>query len=94
VAQKNRVRNGELYRMVADTRGAFVQPALYEAFGLTVIEAMTCGLPTFATCNGGPSEIIKHGKSGFHINPYHGNEVGGGVGVVGRGGWRVLAALG
>jgi glycogen synthase len=72
VAQKNRVRNGELYRFVADTRGAFVQPALYEAFGLTVVEAMTCGLPTFATCNGGPSEIIKHGKSGFHINPYHG----------------------
>lgn len=25
VAQKNRVRNGELYRFVADTRGAFVQ---------------------------------------------------------------------
>ncbi|WIA12982.1 hypothetical protein OEZ85_006594 [Tetradesmus obliquus] len=72
VAQKNRVRNGELYRMIADSKGAFVQPALYEAFGLTVVEAMTCGLPTFATCNGGPSEIIKHGKSGFHIDPYHG----------------------
>eukprot|EP00879_Flechtneria_rotunda_P003731 GHRR01003969.1.p1 GENE.GHRR01003969.1~~GHRR01003969.1.p1 ORF type:complete len:403 (+),score=134.37 GHRR01003969.1:1581-2789(+) len=72
VAQKNRVRNGELYRIVADSKGAFVQPALYEAFGLTVVEAMTCGLPTFATCNGGPSEIIKHGKSGFHIDPYHG----------------------
>jgi hypothetical protein len=52
-----------------------VQPALYEAFGLTVIEAMTCGLPTFATCNGGPSEIIKNGKSGFHIDPYHGAAV-------------------
>lgn len=25
VAQKNRVRNGELYRVVADSRGAFVQ---------------------------------------------------------------------
>jgi sucrose synthase len=49
-----------------------VQPALYEAFGLTVVEAMTCGLPTFATCNGGPAEIIVHGKSGFHIDPYHG----------------------
>lgn len=72
VAQKNRVRNGELYRFIADSKGAFVQPALYEAFGLTVIEAMTCGLPTFATCNGGPSEIIKNGKSGFHIDPYHG----------------------
>lgn len=44
-----------------DRRGAFVQPALYEAFGLTVIEAMTCGLPTFATSRGGPAEIIVHG---------------------------------
>lgn len=26
VAQKNRVRNGELYRYIADLRGAFVQP--------------------------------------------------------------------
>lgn len=74
VAQKNRVRNGELYRYIADTGGAFAQPALYEAFGLTVIEAMTCGLPTFATNHGGPSEIIKHKKSGFHIDPYHGAE--------------------
>ena len=30
VLQKNRVRNGELYRCIADTGGAFVQPALYE----------------------------------------------------------------
>ncbi|GMN62372.1 hypothetical protein TIFTF001_031448 [Ficus carica] len=70
-AQMNRARNGELYRYIADTRGAFVQPAFYEAFGLTVVESMTCGLPTFATCNGGPAEIIEHGVSGFHIDPYH-----------------------
>ncbi|KAL8150798.1 hypothetical protein V2J09_020606 [Rumex salicifolius] len=73
-AQMNRVRNGELYRYIADTGGAFVQPAYYEAFGLTVVEAMTCGLPTFATCHGGPAEIIVHGKSGFHIDPYHGDK--------------------
>jgi sucrose synthase len=69
----NRIRNGELYRVICDTKGAFVQPAIYEAFGLTVVEAMTCGLPTFATCNGGPAEIIVHGKSGYHIDPYHGD---------------------
>ncbi|XP_065015384.1 sucrose synthase 1 isoform X1 [Musa acuminata AAA Group] len=69
-AQMDRVRNGELYRYIADTKGAFVQPALYEAFGLTVVEAMTCGLPTFATGYGGPAEIIVHGVSGFHIDPY------------------------
>ncbi|XP_022147583.1 sucrose synthase [Momordica charantia] len=72
-SQMNRVRNGELYRCIADTKGAFVQPAVYEAFGLTVVEAMTCGLPTFATCNGGPAEIIVDGKSGYHIDPYHGD---------------------
>ncbi|KAL4334623.1 hypothetical protein GQ457_07G045550 [Hibiscus cannabinus] len=73
-SQMNRIRNGELYRYICDTKGAFVQPALYEAFGLTVVEAMTCGLPTFATCNGGPAEIIVHGKSGFNIDPYHGDQ--------------------
>ncbi len=61
---------GELYRCIADLKGVFVQPALFEAFGLTIIEAMSCGLPTFATCNGGPIEIIKNGRSGFHIDPY------------------------
>ncbi|RDY04367.1 Sucrose synthase 5, partial [Mucuna pruriens] len=73
-AQTNRYRNGELYRCIADTKGAFVQPALYEAFGLTVIEAMNCGLPTFATNQGGPAEIIVDGVSGFHIDPLNGDE--------------------
>lgn len=65
---------GELYRFLADRRSAFIQPAFFEAFGLTVIEAMASGLPTFATRYGGPLEIIKHGVSGFHINPNHGDE--------------------
>ncbi len=65
---------GELYRCIADRRGVFVQPALFEAFGLTVIEAMSTGLPTFATRYGGPLEIIEDGVSGFHIDPNHGAE--------------------
>jgi sucrose synthase len=65
---------GELYRCVADRHGVFVQPALFEAFGLTVIEAMSSGLPTFATCFGGPMEIIEDGISGFHIDPNHGDK--------------------
>ncbi|KAK4602817.1 hypothetical protein RGQ29_011710 [Quercus rubra] len=73
-AQTDRQRNGELYRCIADSKGAFVQPALYEAFGLTVIEAMNCGLPTFATNQGGPAEIIVDGVSGFHIDPNNGDE--------------------
>ena len=65
---------GEMYRYIADLRGAFAQPAYFEAFGLTVIEAMVSGLPTFATCYGGPLEIIANGESGFHIDPNHGNQ--------------------
>ena len=71
--QVDKERNSEVYRYIADNKGVFVQPALFEAFGLTVIEAMGCGLPTFATCYGGPSEIIVDGVSGFHIDPNHGD---------------------
>lgn len=65
---------GELYRYLADRKGAFVQPAFFEAFGLTVIEAMASGLPTIATRFGGPLEIIENEKSGFHIDPNHGEQ--------------------
>ena len=64
---------GELYRCIADRRGVFVQPALFEAFGLTIVEAMASGLPTFATRYGGPLEIIQHNHSGFHIDPNDGD---------------------
>jgi sucrose synthase len=73
-AQVDKERNSELYRYIADSRGIFVQPALFEAFGLTIIEAMSSGLPTFATCFGGPLEIIEDGISGFHIDPNHGDQ--------------------
>lgn len=60
---------GEVYRIIADHRGIMVQPALFEAFGLTILEAMHSGLPVFATKFGGPLEIVEHGTSGFLINP-------------------------
>jgi sucrose synthase len=60
---------GEAYRLMADRRGIFVQPALFEAFGLTILEAMHSGLPVFATQFGGPLEIIENGESGVLINP-------------------------
>lgn len=35
---------------------------------------MNCGLPTFATNQGGPAEIIVDGVSGFHVDPRNDDE--------------------
>lgn len=67
-------QTGEVYRVIADHKGIFVQPALFEGFGLTVLEAMRTGLPVFATMYGGPLEIIQDHVSGFHIDPVNGIE--------------------
>lgn len=58
-----------LYRLAAASRGVFVNPALTEPFGLTLIEAAACGLPIVATEDGGPIDIIKNCQNGYLINP-------------------------
>ncbi|MBD0344573.1 MAG: sucrose synthase, partial [Coleofasciculus sp. Co-bin14] len=67
--------SGEIYRVIADHKGIFVQPALFEAFGLTILESMISGVPTFATQFGGPLEIIQDKKNGFLINPTHHEDI-------------------
>ena len=67
-------QTGEVYRVIADHKGIFVQPALFEGFGLTVLEAMHSGLPVFATMYGGPLEIIEDQVNGFHIDPVNADE--------------------
>ena len=46
-----------LYRWAAHLGGLFVNPALTEPFGLTLLEAAACGLPMVATDDGGPRDI-------------------------------------
>ncbi len=58
----------ELYRIAADTGGVFVNTALTEPFGLTLIEAAACGLPVVATDDGGPREIIDNCKNGILVD--------------------------
>jgi sucrose synthase len=60
---------GEIFRVVGDRQGIFVHMARFEPFGLTVLEAMICGLPIFASQFGGPSEIIEDNINGYLINP-------------------------
>ncbi len=57
------------YRLVARTRGVFVNPALTEPFGLTLLEAAASGVPIVATHDGGPSDIIANCKNGLLVDP-------------------------
>ncbi|MFZ0257291.1 MAG: HAD family hydrolase [Gammaproteobacteria bacterium] len=58
-----------LYRLAAMTKGVFVNPALTEPFGLTLIEAAASGLPLVATEDGGPRDIIANCDNGLLIDP-------------------------
>ena len=58
----------ELYRLCAESRGVFVNPALVEPFGLTLIEASACGLPIVATNDGGPVDIVKNCSNGILVD--------------------------
>ncbi|KAK9167805.1 hypothetical protein Scep_002996 [Stephania cephalantha] len=60
----------EIYRLAAVTKGVFINPALVEPFGLTLIEAAAYGLPVVATQNGGPVDIIKALNNGVLIDPH------------------------
>jgi sucrose-phosphate synthase len=65
----------EIYRLAAARRGVFINPALTEPFGLTLLEAAATGLPVVATENGGPVDIIGNCKNGLLVNPLHKKEI-------------------
>ena len=54
-----------IYRWAANRRGLFVNPALTEPFGLTLLEAAACGLPMVATDDGGPRDILARCENGL-----------------------------
>jgi glycosyltransferase involved in cell wall biosynthesis len=46
-----------------------LQPSRFENFGLVYAEGMSCGLIVFAGIQGGGSEIVKNGMTGFLVDP-------------------------
>jgi len=58
-----------LYQLAAKTKGLFVNPALTEPFGLTLLESAASALPIVATSDGGPRDIVALCKNGVLIDP-------------------------
>lgn len=59
----------DFYRIAAASGGVFVNPALTEPFGLTLIEAAASGLPIVVTEDGGPRDIVANCHNGFLVDP-------------------------
>lgn len=64
-----------IFRLAAFSGGVFVNPALTEPFGLTLIEAAASGLPIVATEDGGPRDIIQNCNNGVLINPLDSKDI-------------------
>ena len=64
-----------IYRLAAVSGGVFVNPALTEPFGLTLIEAAASGLPIVATEDGGPRDIIENCNNGVLIDPLDSEDI-------------------
>ncbi|WP_269616405.1 HAD family hydrolase [Prochlorococcus marinus] len=57
-----------IYRWAANRNGLFVNPALTEPFGLTLLEAAACGLPMVTTDDGGPRDILSRCENGLLVD--------------------------
>jgi sucrose-phosphate synthase len=61
--------------LAAASGGVFINPALTEPFGLTLIEAAASGLPIIATTDGGPQDIIGNCQNGYLIDPLNASDM-------------------
>jgi sucrose-phosphate synthase len=68
-----------LYALAAKSRGVFVNPALIEPYGLTILEAAAHGLPVIATNVGGPLDTVSEIEHGLLIDPRNRSEIGGAI---------------
>jgi glycosyltransferase involved in cell wall biosynthesis len=55
----------DVLAMAYGSADAFVFPSTTDTFGNAVLEAQASGLPTIVSNEGGPAEIVEHGRSGL-----------------------------
>lgn len=58
-----------LQSAIRTCRALLMTPRWVEAFGNVAIEALACGVPVIAYKRGGPIEIVRHGQTGWLVEP-------------------------
>lgn len=59
----------QMQAIVGQCRALIMTPRWIEAFGNVAIEALACGVPIVAYARGGPTEIVRPGKTGWLVEP-------------------------
>jgi glycosyltransferase involved in cell wall biosynthesis len=73
------VSNVRQYLQASDI---FAFPSENESFGLSLAEAMACGLPAVASCAGAIPEIVHHGEDGLLVPPRNPDALAGAISAV------------
>ncbi|MEJ2264727.1 MAG: glycosyltransferase family 1 protein [Anaerolineales bacterium] len=66
------VDDGDLPAIYSGAK-AFILPSIYEGFGLTVLEAMACGVPVIAARSTALPDVV--GNAGLLVNPFSVEEI-------------------
>lgn len=61
---------GEALARAYAAADVFLHCSITETFGLVVLESMASGVPVIARDEGGPSETVDHGNTGFLVPPH------------------------
>jgi UDP-glucose:tetrahydrobiopterin glucosyltransferase len=63
------VPTDRLQSILGKCQALLMTPKWVEAFGNVAIEALACGVPIISYARGGPVEIVRHGETGFLVEP-------------------------
>ncbi len=69
ISWRGYLETSHLQKELGQCRALINTPKWNEAYGNVVVEALACGVPVISYKRGGPSEIIKHGETGFLVKP-------------------------
>ena len=59
---------GDVFALPCRTRRFGLEP---EALGIALLEAAACGLPVVAGDSGGVADAVRHGETGYLVDPYN-----------------------
>ena len=64
------IYNNQILSCVYNVCDCFVNPSIVESFGLTTLEAISCGVPVVAFGATGTKDIVVHKENGYLAAPY------------------------